>query len=226
MSSGSVQILPMKTAGTQHFIERTYREGGAFQWVRELYVNAIEAKARRIEFGVEWQAVENLGVYRRLIADDGRGMSAEELVGFFNTFGGGGKPIGGVHENFGVGAKTSLLPWNRYGIVVVSWVDGDPSMIWLQHDETTGEYGLRVVDAEDLSTGDTSREVVYTPYDDPDHGCNWAAIKPEWLGDHGTVIVLLGNTATDDTVQGDPNLNGKRHQGYFGISQSPPLDNP
>ena len=26
-------------------------------------------------------------------------MSADELVGFFNTFGGGGKPIGGVHEN-------------------------------------------------------------------------------------------------------------------------------
>ncbi len=35
MANGPVRILPMKTAGTQHFIERTYREGGAFQWSRE-----------------------------------------------------------------------------------------------------------------------------------------------------------------------------------------------
>ena len=49
----------MKTAGTEHFIDRTYREGGTFQWVRETHVNAIEAGATRIEYGVEWQAVEN-----------------------------------------------------------------------------------------------------------------------------------------------------------------------
>ena len=128
------QFLPMQTAGTQHLIERTYRESGSYQWVREVLINALEADATKIEFGIEWQAVENLGVYRRVIADDGRGMAGDELVEFFNTFGGGGKPIGGVHENFGVGSKTSLLPWNTYGIVVISWVDGDPSMIWVQRD--------------------------------------------------------------------------------------------
>ena len=62
---GALTILPMKTAGTEHFIERTYREGGAFQWVRETAMNAVEADAFRIEFGVEWQAVEQFGVYRR-----------------------------------------------------------------------------------------------------------------------------------------------------------------
>jgi hypothetical protein len=207
-SQHSVNILPMKTAGTQHFIERTYREGGALQWVREAYINAEEAGAKHIEFGVEWQAVESMGVYRRVIADDGRGMNGSELVGFFNTFGGGGKPIGGVHENFGVGAKTSLLPWNRHGIVVVSWVDGDASMIWLERDPETGEYGLQIVDAEDPETGDVTREVVYAPYDDSDeYGCDWEQVKPEWMGDHGTVVVLLGNDPKDDTVQGDPHRN-------------------
>ena len=34
-SSGRARILPMKTAGTKHFIDRTYREGGTFQWVTE-----------------------------------------------------------------------------------------------------------------------------------------------------------------------------------------------
>lgn len=203
-ANGLPHFLPMQTAGTQHLIERTYRESGAFQWVRETLINAFEAQATRVEFGIEWQAVENLGVYRRVIADNGKGMAADELVEFFNTFGGGGKPIGGEHENFGVGSKTSLLPWNRYGMVVISWVDGDASMIWVQCDPETGEFGLRLMDAEDPDTGDTSLDEVYEPFMDEANGVNWAAVKPEWIDDHGTVIVLLGNTPHDDTVVGDP----------------------
>ncbi|MGH2994834.1 MAG: hypothetical protein ACRDM9_00820, partial [Gaiellaceae bacterium] len=205
----------MKTAGTEHFIERTYREGGTYQWVRETLVNAIEADAKRIEYCVEWQAVENLGVYRRVVADNGQGMTGPELVEFFNTFGGGGKPIGGLHENFGVGAKTSLLPWNRCGLVVISWVDGEPSMIWVRYDAETGEYGLRLEETEDPDTGLFSLDEVYRPYADEEHGCNWEAVKPDWIEDHGTIIVLLGNEPTDDTVLGDPD---RAEQDIKGIS--------
>ena len=70
----------------------THREGGTFQWVRETLINAMEAGAKRIEFGIEWQAVGSQRVYRRVIADDGKGMTPEELVEFFNAFGGGGNP--------------------------------------------------------------------------------------------------------------------------------------
>jgi len=199
-----LRTLPMKAAGTQHLIERTYRESGTFQWVRETLRNALESGATRLEFGIEWQAVEESGVYRRVIADDGCGMPYDRLQEFFNTFGGGGKPIGGLHENFGVGAKTSLLPWNQYGLVVISWVGGDASMIWVQRDPVTGEYGLRLFAAVD-ENGQESLEAVVEPFNDPDHGCNWAAVKPDWVTDHGTVLVLLGNTQTDDTVLGDPN---------------------
>jgi hypothetical protein len=198
---------PMKTAGTQHFIERTYRESGTFQWVRETFKNAEEAGATRVEFGIEWQAVENKGVFRRTIADNGKGMSAEQLVAFFNTFGGGGKPIGGAHENFGVGSKTSLLPWNKAGMVVVSWIEGDASMIWVEQDQQSGEYGLRVELVED-EDGNEAWEPVYAPYDDTDEvGCNWSQVKPDWIDKNGTVIILLGNTYEDDTVLGDPNRN-------------------
>ena len=193
-----IQILPMVTAGTHHLIERTYRESGTYQWVREALKNAIEAGATRIEFGIEWQAVESLGVYRRTIADNGCGMTADQLVGFFNTFGSGGKPIGGVHQNFGVGSKTSLLPWNRFGMVVVSWVDGSPSMIWVARNPATGEYGLKVEKCEGEQL-----DAVYDPY--AEHGVDWLKIKPDWIEDHGTVIVLLGNTPRSDTVTGDPN---------------------
>src|SRR3954453_19698176 len=105
-----ISVTRMKASGIQHQVARVYREGGEFQWVRETLVNSLEAEATRIEFGVEWQAVEERGVYRRVIADNGVGMTPEELVGFFNVWGGGGKPIGGVHENFGISAKSSLLP--------------------------------------------------------------------------------------------------------------------
>jgi hypothetical protein len=206
------QILPMTTAGVHHIIERTYREGGAFQWARETYINSIEADATRVEFGIEWQAVENLGVYRRVIADDGKGMNSEELVEFFNTFGGGGKPIGEAHENFGVGCKTSLLPWNKHGVAVISWENGYASMIWIQRDPNTGAYGLRLVEVED-DDGNVSLEPVYEPYRDDEHGCNWASVKPDWIKDHGTVIVLLGNDPNDDTVNGDPGRDESNTKG-------------
>jgi hypothetical protein len=212
VANAKSRILPMKTKGTQHFIERTYRESGTFQWVRETYKNAEEADATKVEFGVEWQAVERLGVYRRVIADNGKGMSPDQLVEFFNTFGGGGKPIGGLHENYGMGSKTSLLPWNRRGMVVISWVDGDAAMIWVQHDPESGEYGLRLEEVVD-EEGEISLDEVFLPYDDPDEGCDWSAVKPSWIGDHGTVIVLLGNDAGDDTVLGDPNRDERDIKG-------------
>lgn len=196
-------VTPMRATDVHFQVDRVYRESGPHQWVRETFLNAIEADATRVEFGIEWQAVENDGIYRRVIADNGIGMPPEELKGFFNTWGGGGKPIGGLHENFGIGAKSSLLPWNRYGIVVVSWHDGDAAMIWLMADPKTGEYGLRQFDVVD-EDGEEYLDDVVAPFDDDEHGCNWAAVKPEWIKDHGTVIVLMGNEPGQHTVLGDP----------------------
>jgi hypothetical protein len=39
-----------------------------------------------------------------MVADNGTGMGPDQLLKFLNTFGGGGKPAGDAHENFGVGA--------------------------------------------------------------------------------------------------------------------------
>jgi hypothetical protein len=188
-------------------VERGYREGTNFQWVRETTINAIEAGATKIEFGVEWQGVNRKGVYRRMIADDGKGMTPAELQEFFNCFGGGGKPIGNEHENFGIGAKTALLPWNHHGVVVISWVDGQPAMIHIMRDEATGEYGLKIFAAED-DEGEESLLAVVEPFDDPEHGVDWSKVKPSLIDQHGTVIVLLGNHAQDDTFRGDVSRDG------------------
>lgn len=141
----STSISPMSVSGVQHLVERAYRESGELQYLRELVVNAFEAKGTRIELGPEWSAVDSDGLYRLIVADNGKGMGPDELLKFLNTFGGGGKPIGDAHENFGVGAKTSLLPWNHHGVVVISWTDVNPTgaMVWLMRDPATGEYGPR-----------------------------------------------------------------------------------
>lgn len=186
-------ITPMNVVGVQHLVERAYRESGELQYLRELLVNATEAGATRVEFGPEWSAVQGQGVYRLMVADNGKGMNADELLKFLNTFGGGGKPIGDAHENFGVGAKTSLLPWNHHGVVVISWTDSNPdgAMVWLKRDPATGEYGARK-----FETTDGTFEDVVVP------SVEWRAVKPDWLTGHGTVVVCLGNTGKEDTFLG------------------------
>jgi hypothetical protein len=183
----------MAVSGVRHLVERAYRESGELQYLRELLVNALEAGAKRVEFGPEWGAVERDGVYRLMVADNGKGMGPDELLKFLNTFGGGGKPIGDAHENFGVGAKTSLLPWNPAGVVVLSWTKANPegAMVWLMRDPASGEYGARKFQTD---AGDYDE--VVSPFGE------WATVRPEWMTSHGTVVVCLGNTGREDTFLG------------------------
>jgi len=199
-------LVGLVATGLHNIIDRIFRETGPYQWLRELFQNSCEAGATRILVGIEWQAVEAAGVYRRLFADDGKGMNSEELMRFFRTLGEGGKPVGGRHENFAVGSKVSLLLWNKYGMVVISYQTGQASMIWLKADPETGEYGIRRIRVVDPDTGLESSAPVYEPFDDPESGCDWRTVAPEWLREcgHGTVVVLLGDEPNDDTVLGSP----------------------
>ena len=55
-----------------------------FQWVGEAMPNPMEA---RLQFVTEWQAVKSEDVYRRIIADDGEGMIADEVWEFLTRLG-------------------------------------------------------------------------------------------------------------------------------------------
>src|SRR5689334_16109748 len=109
--------MKLRITGASNFVNRMFEACGTYQWAREFLKNSIEANATRIEYGIEWQAVAKDGVYRRTVADDGIGMDRDELLNFFSTLGAGAKKIGGIHENFGVGAKIASLPWNPEGVV-------------------------------------------------------------------------------------------------------------
>lgn len=203
------KLLAMGVTNVPALIERTYRESHDFQWVREALINSKEAGATRVHFGIEWQGVENKGVYRRLILDNGPGMTPDKMILFLNTYGGSGKPIGGEHENFGHGFKTSTLPWNRNGIVVISksHEDGTMAMVRLEYDAKTNEYGARLEDVDGI------RDAVYAPYDATDtDGVDYSKLLPEdWPS--GVAILLLGSPEQPDTVLGaydreEGDLNG------------------
>jgi hypothetical protein len=194
-------------------IARTYRESHAFQWAREAWANSIEAGATRVRFGIEWQGVETKGVYRRIIVDDGCGLTPREIPVFLNNYGGGGKPIGGEHENFGIGFKSLVLPWNRYGVVIVTLKDGAMTMGWIKYNKRKNSYGLK---QELLADGSTA--TTYAPYNDEEHGVDWRSILPEWVvkKGHGTAFVLMGNDPTDDTILGAPDRAAEQNVSGLG----------
>jgi hypothetical protein len=186
--------MKVQITGASNFVNRMFEACGPYQWARELLQNSIEAGAKRVEFGIEWQAVRKLGAYRRTVVDDGGGMDAEQLRAFFSTLGAGSKNIGDIHANFGIGAKIATLPWNPEGLVVVSYKGGRGSMIWIVLDAKTEEYELVEFDTED------GKSVVIEPL--VVDGVDWSALRPSWLGDHGTIVVLLGSAAHPHTILG------------------------
>lgn len=185
--------------GASHFVARMFEACGNYQWAREFLKNSLEARATKVEFGIEWQAVEKNGAYRRIVSDNGSGMTRDELLRFFSTLGDGAKRIGGIHDNFGVGAKIAALPWNPQGVVVISYKDGQPSMIQIELDPDSAEYELVEFETESGST------YVINPADvDWGSEVNWASVAPEWARKNGTTVVLLGSEQAPDTVLGNP----------------------
>ena len=179
----------MGVGSLRPIIERTYRESEPLQFLRELVTNSLEADSTKVEVGPEHQIGEAQGIWRLMVRDNGRGMSPEQMESYLGTFGKGGKSIGGAHENFGIGAKTSLLPWNRSGMVVISYTEENQegSMIKLRLDEESGEYGL-----ESLQNGLN----VCPPF--MDSGMDWTSLKADWMTT-GTIVVLMGNTGYEST---------------------------
>jgi hypothetical protein len=201
-------MTKLAIVGASHFVNRMFEACGNYQWAREFLKNSIESGATKVEFGIEWQAVEKQDVYRRTISDNGCGMTREELLRFFSTLGEGAKRIGGVHDNFGVGAKIASLPWNPEGVVVISYKDGRASMIHIETDPESADYELLEFQSE------VGRTSVINPNDvEWGDGINWGTVAPEWARTNGTTIVLLGSEEAPDTVLGNPKAGEKDIKG-------------
>lgn len=203
-AKGTPVVIP--TEHVSRIMDLLYGDTAPLQYVRELWKNAEEADATVLRYGIEWQGVEANGVYRRYIADNGNGMNADELVAFFSKFGESGRTVGSRHDNFGVGAKLTTIPWNPAGVVIVSRprddVD-DANMIWIQRGDRG--YELRTWVAYDEDRDMEVATNVVRPYVDEDLGIDFATIGPELLRtEGGTVVLLFGASPDADSIGGDP----------------------
>jgi hypothetical protein len=176
--------------GFENHLRRAYDEGTDFQWARELLVNALEAEATRVDFEIEWQAVDAGVAYRRTVIDNGTGMADDELSRFLRGYGAGGKSNGIVYITRPAGGDAT-------------W------MAWVVHNGT--EWGLKrwtMVDEAGEPTGDVESVLDVTPaegvaYDLLGDGVDWSRILPEHYAS-GTAVVLLGSDEQPHTVKGDP----------------------
>ncbi len=192
--------VPLGLLSNGPLIDRSFREALPHQYDRELVCNAVEAGATEIQISPDWiHLAERLRknetpVYRYLCADNGKGMSPEDLEKFFNNISASGHDLQNG-DNFGVGAKISLLPWNPEGIVVMSWTKENPqgAMIRIVKRASDLNYGLWMQQDED----GIYQKVNAAPQEYKDK------YLPKSLS--GTIVIALGKHSEDDTYHG-PNF--------------------
>jgi hypothetical protein len=181
----------MGVAKMGFLVDQLNRDCSPLQFVRELTKNAVEATQRlgeaagEIRWDVDWNRFDLLGdnsAQKLCVIDTGAGMTGEEMVTYINQL------SSSIHEqsatgNFGVGAKIAAAPLNPEGLVYLSWKDGIGSMIHLHKDPTTGDYGLMR-----FANGEFWQHIQND-------------VKPEPIADHGTMVVLLGKSPGQSTVE-------------------------
>lgn len=140
-----------------------------------------------IRWDVDWTRYEldSEQGFKLAIIDTGIGMTGPELVDYINQLS-SSMHEQSKHGNFGMGAKIAAAPRNTEGLVYLSWKDGRGSMIHLWKDPDTNTYGLRRFNNAEF----------WQPIVDD--------IKPEPIKDHGTMVILLGKSPSDDTMEAPP----------------------
>lgn len=185
--------LPMSVADMAFLIDRLGEDCSPLQFLRELTKNAIEGISRldepvgEIVWDVDWNRfhLTNEQVRKLCIIDTGVGMTGVEMVEYIN------KLSSSVHQqsktgNFGVGAKISAAPLNPAGLVYLSWVDGKGYMIHLHRDPDEDEYGL-----VRFKNGEFWQRIQND-------------VRPKQIQGHGTMVVLLGNSQEENTIEAPP----------------------
>jgi len=181
--------LELKVRNMSFLLERLGRDCAPDQFVRELTVNAVQA-VQRVGGGIvvwDHEPVHSrrFGASKLCVMDTGVGMTGPEMVEYINHL----ASSGGVQAddgNFGVGAKIAAATRNPAGIVYLSWKRGKGAMVWLWRNPATGQYGLKP-----LGRG-KGEDAYWAPVP--------ASLKPALIGEHGTVVVLLGATESEDTT--------------------------
>ena len=187
----SNSTLPLTVRNTGFLLDRLGQDCAPLQFVRELTQNSIEAITNaglpdgKIVWDYDAISLDQDGVFKLSVADNGPGMTGAEMIEYINSLSSSGSSQS-IDGNYGVGAKIAAGTQNHHGLVYLSWKNGKGSMIHLWRDPETGQYGLREIARSDGTFGhygDVSDEV-----------------RPDWITDHGTKVILLGNVADEVTT--------------------------
>src|SRR5207253_9352063 len=81
------------------------------------------------------------------------------------------------------------------------------SMIWIMLEPDSADYELVEFEV------DGQRACVVDPAQVVLEGVDWGAIRPDWIRDGGTIVVLLGSEEYPDTVLGNPQAGEKDTKG-------------
>ena len=185
------KLLAMSVDNIGFLLDRLGQDCHPLQFLRELTQNGIEAikrsgKPGQIVWDVDWISYEQTGIHKLSVADTGDGMTGEEMSKFINRLS-SSLSEQSFSGNYGVGAKISAATRNHIGVVYCSWKGGNGSMIQLYRDNKTGQDGLKQWERSDGSYD------YFLPIEDD--------VKPDFIEDHGTKVVLLGNHIDENTLQ-------------------------
>jgi hypothetical protein len=189
----SKDTLPLSVDNIGFMLDRLGRDCAPLQYLRELTQNSIEAilrtpgKAGEIRWDVDWNRYDLMGdgLFKLAVIDTGDGMTGPEMVKYINQLSSSITPQS-HYGNFGIGAKIAAATRNHAGLIYLSWKDSQGAIIHLWRDPESGQYGLRQFQHPD---GNFAH---WLPIE--------SSIKPEPIGEHGTMVVLLGNTADEPTM--------------------------
>ena len=169
-------------------IENLGADASELQYLRELVQNAFESiqrSGRESGGRVRIDYKEVNGVRKLRIADNGAGMTPEEVSQNINRLSASGG-IQSFDKNFGIGAKITAATRNPQGVQYESWKDGEGSVTVL------GRIGRRYgrLGFTHPETGEVHYHLPL-PYDE----------KPEIIDSGGVSVVLLGQSHDDDTTK-------------------------
>ncbi|HJY84501.1 MAG TPA: ATP-binding protein [Candidatus Binatia bacterium] len=192
-SKDGERTLPLTVKNTGFLLERLGKDCHPLQFLRELTQNSVEAILRTKErtgeiiWDVDWTSYElgDYGAYKLCVIDNGDGMTGEEMVRYINQLS-SSLADQSFDGNYGIGAKISAATRNPAGLIYMSWKNGRGSMIHLWKN-STGQYGLRQIERPDGSFGH--------------FGELETGVKPDVIADHGTVVILLGESIDSDTMK-------------------------
>jgi len=189
--SGEDRFLAMTVHNIGFLLDRLGEDCHPLQFLRELTQNSIEAIQRsgqpgEIVWDVDWTTYDLEGVRKLCVIDTGDGMTGDEIVKFINQLSSSVSKQS-LSGNYGVGAKVAAATRNPLGVIYLSWKDGEGAMIQLYRDPEAGQYGLKQWRHAD------GRYAHHLPVEND--------VRPEQVRDHGTKVVLLGNSKDEDTMR-------------------------